>query len=1150
MTFHVYPDPQVAPLAVAPGATAFAAIGQLTGASVPAGAYRTMMFIRVAMTGGATAPTLLVKAGTGTAVAVTTLATAVFRTPGTDGYVGDVQLLTAGEPANVYQIRIGFDQNTAEAWQIGIQNNDAVSRDFTWVVADSAADTAQPWIDVTPAALSCQALAGETVSQSVQVSNKGTGTLIITSVNPALPTGFTVATPLPLAVAPSQARSLALMFAGPAPPPPGGLTTGSADLVATPPDTTAGTGTGHNQRISITATTQLLEVVLLLDDSGSMSWDPLGNPQPAGAPTSRWSELASAASQFLDLLAHFGQDRGRFGIARFPPGDPFRPPTFDIVPMTSIPGVAGMGKPGGPESLVTAIQPWGSTPLGDGLDRVLAAATSYFGTDSGSVSTGRRWLILMSDGAHNAGTHNPLEFIAPPVGTAPVGAALAEKNVDLFAVAYGIDGHTNVNHVLLKQLASGSLNGGQIRSVDQDGTTASALAAALRDAIKSGLTPASAPLDPNGVFVAGQGEARHEVLLTRHDTRAAFVLSWNTPDPDRLRLEILTPGHELITPENAGRGSFTHVTFRGGDRSQMYLIDPDFLREPGPAEAAARPRPRHGAWTLVITGPGGVMPGEDPPGYDRSRPELENYGYDVIVDSALRLEVGQDRATYFAGDPVTVSARLTADGRPVTGAAVSLSATAPAQAAANWLASLDVPADALRRAGELLADQDSTPLLVKQLGARLAGLVFDGGQRQVTLPMTDPDGTGTYRATLAATQVPGHYGFYVTAAGATGDAAGFRREGKQETFVLVRPDRDHTHVDIEQIEPDMVRVTVFPRDRFGNVLLVEPGTAGGFGLVAPGATVGGLVSGLDGTYTSTVSFDPGETTAIGVQFGGREVIALKRIFPAPALLYPDQVISFRPGAIQAANQHADPQAALGSVAGQPAGTFTSLGAGGELVVGFDRHVILASDDGDDEITVFVQPDADLRAYRVEAHSMALGRWMPLGESTGVTQSFGLHHARLRYTVALRITDMSGRTRDAALRPLTTPGVSVRGIGVLKISETLPFDLNDLPGWLSSLWREDALAAALAAPVLASPPREFSPRTGTAGQQVTLSGRNLDIGTIAVMFGTFPATIVGTPTPSQVVVVVPDFGAGQTTTIRISNEYGSVQSNLGFTQIAD
>ena len=47
------------------------------------------------------------------------------------------------------------------------------------MVADSIADTAQPWIVVTPATLHYAALINETNDESVQVSNKGTGTLNI-----------------------------------------------------------------------------------------------------------------------------------------------------------------------------------------------------------------------------------------------------------------------------------------------------------------------------------------------------------------------------------------------------------------------------------------------------------------------------------------------------------------------------------------------------------------------------------------------------------------------------------------------------------------------------------------------------------------------------------------------------------------------------------------------------------------------------------------------------------------------------------------------------------------------------------------------------------------------------------------------------------
>ncbi|HEY2669133.1 MAG TPA: hypothetical protein VGJ07_02025 [Rugosimonospora sp.] len=1067
MSFHVYPDPQTDPLSVAVGVTTFTPIAQLTGPPAVAGSYNKMMFIRVSMFGGASPPSLSVKAGTGDPVTATTFTTAVYRLPGTNGadYVGDVQLIV--DANNVYRIRMGFDQNTAETWQLGITNNDgAVARDFTWVVAETEAETAQPWIVVSPASLPYHSLVNQSIDQSVQVSNKGTGTLTVTGVNPALPAGFALSTALPLAIDPSGTQSLAVTFTAPAvPPAPNGVTIGTANLTASPADSTASTSAGHNQQLSLTATTQRLEVVLLLDDSGSMSWDALGTILPPNAPNSRWSELASATNQFLDLLAHFGENRGRFGIARFPAGDPLNPSTFDIVPMTTIPNVAGMATA---EAAVAAIQPNGGTPMGDGLDRVLAPATSYFGTDALSVNADRRWLILMSDGAYNSGTHNPLEFIAPPVGTAATGASLSEKNVDLFAVAYGIDGHTDVNHVLMKQLADGSL-AGQVSNVDDEGTTASTLALALRDTIKSGLTPASSPLDPSAVFVFVEGaEDRHEVVLTRYDTKAAFVISWNTPDASRLRLELLTPGCECITPENAGKGRFAGVTFRSTDRSQMYLIDPDFL-DPTPiilppiggddVSVAATPRgttgggtspdSRIGTWTFVITSPGGIIllaeggqgqDGEPTGGFV----DTEHYVYDVIVDSTLRLEVGQDTATCFAGDPIGISARLTAGGRPVTGASVSLSTTTPAQSFANWLAALKVPADALKRAQEILANQDATPILVKQLGAQLAGLVFDGGQRHVTLAMTDPDGDGTYRATFTDTSVPEHYTFYVTATGVTADGVAFRREGKQETFVQVRPDPAATLVDIHQTVAGQALVTVVPRDQFGNVLLIDPTTAGGFGVVAPGAQLGGLLSNLDGSYTTAVTFDPKTNPDIGVQFGGVEVIRPRPVPPVGNLHYPDRVNSFEPGQIKAANKHADPKTILGTVVKKSEDAFLSLGAGGNVVVSINKQVILAS--GDDDVTVFVHPDTDLRSYRVDAYSLDRRKWVALGTSVGVTDSFSLRAAKLKLSVAIRVVDTSGRTRDDQAVPLPTPGVSLRGIGVVKTSKDLPCDRRDLPDW--------------------------------------------------------------------------------------------------------
>ena len=135
------------------------------------------------------------------------------------------------------------------------------------------------------------------------------------------------------------------------------------------------------------------------------------------------------------------------GIARFPATTPVNPSTFDLVPPANIPNVAGMAAA---QATVAGVVPFGGTPMGDGINRVFAPATSYFGTDALSIDANRRWLLLMSDGAHNAGTREPTEFILPPApGTAPPGTSFSDKKVTLFAIAYGIPGFTDVDHDLL-----------------------------------------------------------------------------------------------------------------------------------------------------------------------------------------------------------------------------------------------------------------------------------------------------------------------------------------------------------------------------------------------------------------------------------------------------------------------------------------------------------------------------------------------------------------------------------------------------------------------------------------------------------------------------------------------------------------------------
>jgi hypothetical protein len=455
----------------------------------------------------------------------------------------------------------------------------------------------------------------------------------------------------------------------------------------------------------------------------------------------------------------------------------------------------------------------------------------------------------------------------------------------------------------------------------------------------------------------------------------------------------------------------------------------------------------------VITSPGIIDIGEEraqiEDGVTAVALDLERYQYDVLIDSTVRLQLDLDRATYFAGDPIGVSARLTAGGRPVTGASVALSTTAPARSAANFLAAAKVPADALEQAKERLSGQDATPILVKSLGAQLAGLAFEGGTRSVKQTMVDRDGVGVYTATFTATSTPELYTFYVTATGVTEEGVAFRREASLETHVLVQPDPRFTLIDVNHLGAGHAEIIVLPRDQFLNAFLANTDTAGGFGLVVRDANLAGpLVSNLDGTYTQPLTFDPGKAPAIGVQFGGKDVVEPERIAPVADLRYADRVVEFSPGPVQLANRHADPKAALGSIVDKPADRFVSLGAGGGLTVAARKFLILPHHDSD--VTVFVHRDTELRSYRVEAYSIKHKQWVSLGESIGITRSFALRAAGLQRTPAIRVVDTSLRARDDVTNlPLETPGVSVSAVGFGRTTSDrdLREQVESVPDWL-------------------------------------------------------------------------------------------------------
>ena len=89
MSFALYPDPPVRALSVPPGEVVFTSfVARSARVAEHDPPYAQVMFIRVAMLGGTSAPGLLVAAGAGAPVEVAVNPQGVFRSPGETGMSG------------------------------------------------------------------------------------------------------------------------------------------------------------------------------------------------------------------------------------------------------------------------------------------------------------------------------------------------------------------------------------------------------------------------------------------------------------------------------------------------------------------------------------------------------------------------------------------------------------------------------------------------------------------------------------------------------------------------------------------------------------------------------------------------------------------------------------------------------------------------------------------------------------------------------------------------------------------------------------------------------------------------------------------------------------------------------------------------------
>lgn len=245
--------------------------------------------------------------------------------------------------------------------------------------------------------------------------------------------------------------------------------------------------------------------------------------------------------------------------------------------------------------------------------------------------------------------------------------------------------------------------------------------------------------------------------------------------------------------------------------------------------------------------------------------EAEHYQYTVLMDSDLKMTVElADRKT-FAGRPLTLQAKLTAEGKPLTGLdGVYADVTRPLESLGGWYARNNVSGkemdeipttvgdevlpDVLRKARFLVdVRKVTTPARSKPARIRL----FDDGTHGDRVA-----GDGVYTNRFENTQKEGTYAFHVRATGKAENCT-FQREARIDRYVDVRVvSASLADIQVEKLPSylegiDRLRVTATPKDALGNVL--GPRRARRLSIRPTwGRVVGNIQDNLDGSYSQVV----------------------------------------------------------------------------------------------------------------------------------------------------------------------------------------------------------------------------------------------------------------------------------------------------------
>lgn len=549
-----------------------------------------------------------------------------------------------------------------------------------------------------------------------------------------------------------------------------------------------------------------LDLVLVLDKSGSMSSKPPGDP---GNPLSRYLVMKNAVERLVAIYEQVDpQVNDRIGLVFF---------ETDVIAesFSGSPFLARGTNPPGPThawaDIVTRVGargPGSSTAIGKGVQRAL--------NDWGAIAANAKndlAIVLMTDGQQNV---SPLvekeaatgiwklDDLATPAGAIP----LSTYGVPIFAIGFGTPGA--VDKELLDGISAQTVGTAQT-AVTGDGLD-DAFANTLVTALKGNTLSRLAKV--NGLWQPPNPVATPiKVQIDGSVRRATFVLGW----PGRrgsFDLLLQAPG-----------GSTTPVPFVARYEGERFIVASVDLPSSGPA----------GEWTAFVR----------PRDLSRATP----FTLDVLAtDGRLKYALDIVNPTPGTGDALLLRAQLGFDGAPLTGiSGVSVEPAVPSEGLGNILAASTVTGtnsgnpDAQNAYQQKVKALEDTAGLLDRIEPKPTGSAIvlrdDGTNGDQTA------GDGIYTVRINDTRKPGLYRLQVALQWDDPRTGKITRLETLEREVKVVADPANTQVQIVAATANAYTLSITPRDRFRNHM-------------GPGYDPRVLVSVTGGTITRSVS-DPG-----------------------------------------------------------------------------------------------------------------------------------------------------------------------------------------------------------------------------------------------------------------------------------------------------